>query len=58
MWELESFLKPYLKDKKVVISLLKNNLKLIDTECLIEIIKVLNDELKIRIEEFEEKKKG
>jgi hypothetical protein len=55
MFLLESFLKPYLKDKKAITSLLKNNLQQIDTELLIEIIKILNDELKIRIEEFENK---
>jgi len=57
MWELASFLKPYFKDRKAIISLLRNNLSQIDTETLIEVIKVLNDELKVRIEEFEERKK-
>lgn len=56
MFLLENFLKPYLKDKKTLLSLLKNNLQQIDTELLIEVLKILNDELKIRIEKFEEKR--
>ena len=56
MLGLENFLKTYLKDKKTLISLLKTNLSQVDTETLIDVIKVLNDELKLRIEEFEIKK--
>ena len=57
MFPLENFLKQYLKDEKLIISLLKNNLKEINTELLIKIIKLLNNELKVRIGEFEDAKK-
>jgi len=49
---LENFLKSYLKDKKLFLNLLKNNLHQIETELLIEILKILNEELKIRISKF------
>jgi len=57
MFPLDTFLKQYLKDEKLIISLLKNNLKEINTELLIKIIKLLNNELKVRIGEFEDAKK-
>ena len=56
MFLSENFLKSYLTDKKKIINLLKDNLKIIDTPLLIEILKVLNNELKIRINKFELKK--
>jgi len=57
MFPLENFLKQYLKDEKLIINLLKNNLKEINTELLIKIIKLLNNELIVRIGEFEDAKK-
>jgi len=56
MLGLGNFLNSYLKDKKALLNLLKNNLQQIETEFLIEIVKILNEELKLRIKTFEEKK--
>jgi len=53
MFALENFLKQYLKDEKLIINLLENNLKEINTELLIKIIKLLNNELIVRIGDFE-----
>ena len=53
MWELENYLLNCLQDK----NLIKKYLKQINTSLLIEIIKILQEELKLRIKEFEAKKK-
>jgi len=52
MLELENYLQKYLRNKELI----KKYISKINTETLIEILKVLNEELKIRISKFEEKK--
>lgn len=52
MWELENYLQKYLKDK----NLIKKYISKINTETLIEILKILNEELKGRIKEFGKEK--
>jgi len=52
MLELENYLQKYLRNKELI----KKSISKINTETLIEILKVLNEELKIRISKFEEKK--
>jgi hypothetical protein len=52
MLGLENYLQNFLQDKKLI----KKYLKQINTTILIEIIKILEEELKLRIKEFEEKK--
>ncbi len=52
MLGLENYLQSYLKDK----NLINKYLKQINTPMLIEILKILNGELKLRITEFKEKK--
>jgi len=52
MLGLENYLQNFLQDK----NLIKKYLKQINTITLIEIIKILQEELKLRIKEFEAKK--
>jgi len=52
MLGLENYLQNFLQDKQLI----QKYLKQINTTTLIEIIKILNEELKQRIKEFEAKK--
>lgn len=54
MLGLKNYLKNCLQDKKLI----QKYLKQIDITTLIEIIKILQEELKQRIKTFEEKKDG
>lgn len=54
MLGLENYLQSYLQNKKLI----QKYLKQINTTTLIEIIKILNEELKLRIKEFEAKKEN
>jgi len=54
---LENLLKSYLGlDNKSILKLLKENLSKIETPLLMEILKILNEELKNRIKQFEDTK--
>ena len=53
---LERLLNQYLADKDKCIAFMKSKLNLLDTPLLIEVIKILQEELKLRITEFEIKK--
>lgn len=53
---LEQFLNRYLGNKDNCIKLIKSNLNVIDTPLLIEILKILQKELKKRIADYEENK--
>jgi len=52
MWELENYLQSCLGNKELI----KKYISKINTETLIEILKVLNEELKKRIDEFNKSK--
>jgi hypothetical protein len=53
---LEQFLNRYLGNKDNCIKFIKSNLNKIDTPLLIEILKILQEELKKRINDYENKK--